>query len=230
MVDDVRSEPYSESEQALRIKVRKRMYIGAVMCIALPLLPVVIFLVQYMIPSKLMLILFISFAIVGFAGLTILVYYSQGSSMLFRSIKILRKLAPPNPVIEGKYAVVNKDPVYVLGQWGSNVIFFVAFHQHERSFEQKIKIPQVIWKWEYSLRIGAYKVARHEDEFTIPVGDGTYRTGRGILYSLLLFRQSVVAIPRDFTAEELNRIIEHLIKDVGNNGSSVTDFDNDKFL
>lgn len=201
------------------------MVIGAVLFTALPLLPVIIYLVQYSLPSSFILAMFISIGFIGMLGLIIMGYYGLGSSMLFRSMDILRKIAPPEPFIEGKFAVLNKDPVYCVAQWGSNALFFVAFYQSERTFDQKMKVPRVIWKWEYSHSIGEIKVARREGNFTIPVDTGTYYTGRGILYSLLLEQSVIITIRKKFTDEQLNQIVDNLAREVVSNGSSrqVTD-------
>ena len=215
MADDIYNEPVSDSEAILRKKVRERLILGGLMCSAGPLLLVMIFLTSYAIPSGADLFLVIALVAIGIAGIVMVGYYGMGSSLLFRSMDILRKLAPPDPVIVGKYVVINKDPVFGVGQWGSNILFFVAFRESERSFEEKTKLPGLIWKWEYKHRIGAVKVAKREDEFTIPIGDGTYRKGRGLLYGLLLERQVIVSYYRDFTLEELSPVIEELAREVG---------------
>lgn len=147
--------------------------------------------------------------------------------MLFRSMDILRQIAPPEPFIEGKSAVLNKDPVYGIAQWGSNALFFVSFLQSERTFDRKVTVPKVIWKWEYSYPIGNIKVARREDNFTIPVDKGTYYTGRGILYALLLEERRVVTLPKKFTDEQLNQIVAHLAREVVSYGSSRQAVDDD---
>ena len=203
------------------------MVIGAVMLTALPLLPVTLFLVQYSLPLSFIPLLFGLFGFIGILGMIILGYYGMGSSMLFRSMAILRQIAPPEPFIEGKFAVLNKDPVYGIAQWGSNALFFVAFCQSESTFDQKVKVPKVIWKWEYSHPIGEIKVARREDNFTIPVDKGTYYTGRGILYALLLEQTKVITYQKKFTDEQLNQIVAHLAREVVSYGSSRQAVDDD---
>lgn len=213
-MDEFSSDSESSSEQELRRTARRKMFIGAAMLTALPLLPVTLFLVQYLVPSDFILVLLIAFGFIVILGMTMLVYYGGGSSMLFRGMDILHQIAPPEPFIEGKFAVLNKDPVYGIAQWGSNALFFVAFYQYERTFDQKVKVPRVIWKWEYSHRIGELKVAKREDTFTIPVGRGIYHTGRGILYSLLLEQTRVITYPKKFTDEQLNQIVDNLIREI----------------
>ncbi|MHA2360009.1 MAG: hypothetical protein ACXAB5_07030, partial [Candidatus Thorarchaeota archaeon] len=114
----------SGSEEAFRRTIRRRMGIGAIMCVALPFLPIAIFLVQFTIPESTMTILFITLVVIGLLGAFIVLYYGLGSSKLFHGIDVLRQIAPPEPFIEGKLAVLNKDPVYGVSQWGSNALLF----------------------------------------------------------------------------------------------------------
>ncbi len=210
---------HNDSEQALRNSVKRKMIISAIMCATLVLIPVVVFFVQNSLSMDLMLILLIPFALIGILGAILLVYYKMGSSMLFYSMDILRQIAPPEPFIEGKFAVLNKDPVYCIAQWGSNALFFVALNQPERTFDQKVKVPRAIWKWEYTRPIGKIKVARREGNFTIPVDRDTYCTGSGILYSLLLEKTVLVTYLKKFTDEQLNQIVDNLAREIVSYGS-----------
>ena len=214
----------SESEQAFRESVRKKMGIGGILCIALLLVPVYIFFGQNTLPFDFMAATSIILVFIGFLGIMTVAFYGQGSSVLYRSVKIIQKLAPPDPVFVGKFAFMNKDPIYVLAQWGLNLIRFIGFYHAETSFEHKTKIPGLITRWEYSHKIGAFKVARREGKFTIPVDEATYITGDGILYSLLLFRPGFSALPRDLSKEQLDKIIEHLTEDLGKNDTGLSDF------
>ena len=190
------------------------MIFGAVLCTALPLLPVVIFLVQDTLPSDIVVFLFIPFTAIFLLGALVFFYYWGGSSTLFRGMDYLRQISPPEPFIEGKFAVLNKDPVYAIAQWRLNTLFFVAFYQSERTFDQKVRVPRVIWTWEYTYPVGEIKVARRENNFTIPVGEGTFYTGKGILYSLLLRQTGIVTVQKSFTAEQLNQIVDSLAREV----------------
>lgn len=220
----------SESEQDLRSKVRKRMIIGGVMVIALPLSFVMLIYGSNFIPADVAIISMMLLIIIGFTGFIILIYYVQGRSTLYRSLKMLHRIGPPNPLIVGKYAVLNKDPVYIVVPWGANLIYFIAFHHPERSFDHKTKVPGLIWKWEYKHRIGGQKLARREGEFTVPIDVDTYLTGEGILYSLLLYNLGVVQYPIDFTAEDLNQIIESLISEMKHYGSDISTLDESELL
>ena len=217
----------SGSEEALRGSIKRKMGIGAIMCVVLPLLPIVIFLVQYSLPASTMTILFITLVVIGFLGMVIFLYYGIGSRMLFRGMDVLRQISPPEPFIDGKFAVLNKDPVYAIAQWGSNTLFFVAFYQSERTFDQKVSVPRVIWKWEYSHPVGEIKVARREGDFTIPVDRDTYYKGRGILYSLLLEETIIVSIRKNYTVEQLNQIVDRLAQEVMKFGSGSQLIDDD---
>jgi hypothetical protein len=225
MVYEDGKDTISESEQNLRNKIRKRMIIGGLMLLALPLSFIVLIYGSNFIPSDIAGISMMLLILIGLVGFILLIYYAQGRSTLYRSLKMLHKIGPPNPIIVGKYAVLNKDPVYIIVPWGANLIYFVSFHHPERSFDQKTKVPGLIWKWEYKHRIGGQKVARKEGEFTIPIDVDTYLTGEGILYSLLMYNLGVVQYPLDFSAEDLNQIIESLISEMKNNGSDSAPFD-----
>ena len=203
------------------------MIFGAVLCAALPLLPVVIFLVQYTLPSNIIDILFIPFTSVFLIGALVFLYYWNGSSMLFHGRDILRQIAPPEPFIEGKSAVLNKSPVFAIARWGANTLYFVAFYQSERTFDKKVRVPKLIWQGEYTHSVGEIKVARRKDTFTIPVDKGTYHTGKGVLYSLHLEQIGIVRLLKSFTTEQLNQIVDSLAKEVISDGSNSQFVDND---
>jgi hypothetical protein len=227
-VEEFHSDLESDSEETLRGTIKRKMAIGVIMSVALLLLPIVLFLVQNSLPTIALTLLLIAFSMIGLLGTLICLYYGMGSSMLFRGEDILRKIAPPEPFIEGKLAVLNKNPVYIIIPWGSNALLFVAFFQSERTFDQKVKLPRVIWTWEYTNPIGDIKVARRENTFTIPVDKGIYYTGEGVLYSLLLEKTGIIAVPKTFTAEQLNRIVDSLAQEIVTYGSS-RQLDNDDF-
>ncbi|MGY5881984.1 MAG: hypothetical protein RTV31_17185 [Candidatus Thorarchaeota archaeon] len=226
-MEELQSDSESGIEQALRRSVRKKMVFGAALCAALPLLPVVIVLVQNTLPSGIIDILFIPFTSIFLLGALVFFYYWNGSSMLFHGRDILRQIAPPEPFIEGKSVVLNKNPVYVIAKWGSNTLYFVAFYESERTFDKKVRVPRVIWQWEYSHPVGEIKVARREDTFTIPVDKGTYHTGKGVLYSLHLEQIGIVRLLKSFTAKQLNQIVDSLAREVITDGSNSQLVDDD---
>jgi hypothetical protein len=218
-VEEFHSDYESGIEQELRKSVRKKMVFGAVLCAALPLLSVVIFLVQYTLSSDILDIFLISFTSIFLLGALVFFYYWNGSSMLFHGRDILRQIVPPEPFIEGKSAVLDKNPVFALARWGSNTLYFVAFYQSERTFDKRVRVPRVIWQWEYTHPVGEIKVARREGTFTIPVDKGTYHTGKGVLYSLHLEQIGIVRLLKRFTTEQLNQIVESLAREVATTGS-----------
>ncbi|MFX1482748.1 MAG: hypothetical protein ACFFCP_06105 [Promethearchaeota archaeon] len=228
-MEDIRADLSSVSEDELRASTKRKMKFGGLLCVVAPLLPIVIFLIQYRFPGDSGLLFILTLVVIGFLGAAIIIYYGMGSSLFFRGMKILRQISPPEPIIEGKFAVLNKDPVYAIAQWGSNVLFFVAFYESERTFDKKVNIPKMIWIWEYSHPIGDIKIARREDVYTIPVGEGVYYSGRGILYALLVEKGTLlkVRIPLSFTAEQLNQIVDALTKDASTYGSSSQFLDDD---
>lgn len=224
-VEELQSNSEVDAKKEIRASIRRKLIIGVLMCAALLLLPILTFLLQYSLPESAMIILFIALCAIAIAGVVIAGYYGMGSSMLFRGIDVLNQIAPPEPFVEGKLAVLNKNPVYVIIQWGSNALLFVAFLQSERSFDKKITLPRVIWKWEYSHPIGDIKVARREGRFTIPTDKDTYHTGRGVLYSLLLEETKIVTVRKNYTSEQLNRIVDALTQELAVYGSGDRLFD-----
>jgi len=218
-VDEFHSDlkPYSEEE--LRGFVKRRMRIGGAMCVVVPLLLFTMLLTRFALPGSIMMIVPIALFAIGFLGMAIVAYYGAGSSMLFRGMNVLRQMSPPEPFIEGKIAVLNKDPVYAIAQWGSNVVFLVGFYESERSFDRSVVLPRVIWKWEYNHLIEDVKVARREGDFAFPVDGDTYYRGRGILYSLLLEQTTIVTIQKSYTDEQLNQIADRLTQEVVAYGS-----------
>jgi len=52
--------------------------------------------------------------------------------------------------------------------------------------KKKVKVPFVIWRWEYKLLIGEVKVARREGQYTVANSEEDFITGDCILYSMLI--------------------------------------------
>ncbi|NHI90014.1 MAG: hypothetical protein EAX87_10865 [Candidatus Thorarchaeota archaeon] len=226
-MEDFQSNSESDAKEEVRASIRGKLIIGILMCVALPLLPISTFFLQYSLPVSAITTLFIALSGIGIVGFVIVTYYKIGSSMLFRGMDVLNQIAPPEPFVEGKLAVLNKDPVYIIIQWGSNALLFVAFFQSERSFDKKVQLPRAIWRWEYTHPVGDIKVARREDEFTIPVDKDTYYTGRGVLYFLLLEETKIVTVSKKYTPEQLNRIVNALAQEIATYGSGDQSFDTD---
>ena len=207
----------SDSEQVFRKSVKRKVVWSGVLCLISILLLVELFFLPESTPEVVgFAIVIVIFPITFVLGMLGLVYYASGSSMFFRGMDILRQITPPEMFIEGKFAILNKDPVYAIVQWWSQTLFFLAFFQSERSFDTKVKVPKVIWKWDYSHQIGEIKVARKEGEFTIPVDQNTFYTGIGIVYSVFVTHQ------KKYTTEQLNKIIDSLAREIKSNGSGRT--------
>lgn len=225
-MEEFHSDSEIDTEQDFRRLIKRKMKISIVLALFLLLAPITIFYLQYTLPPSMILLILISFFSIGLIGIISFVYYGSGSSLLFYGIDILRKLAPPDPFIQGKFGVLNKDPVYGVAQWGSNGIFFIAFLQSERTFTQKVKVPRLIWKWDYNHPVGILKVARKRDTFTIPTDRDSFYTGEGVLYALLLEGTGPLRIQKTFTAEQLQEIVDYLAREVGGIKSGTqSDFD-----
>jgi hypothetical protein len=212
-------EPFSIKEEKLRKTSRKKTVIGVLMLLSLVVLPILVFYIQFWVPSNVMIFIFLGFGAIGFAGLAMVFWYGKGASLFFQGLDMLKKLSPPDPIITGRCVVMDKNPVYGIGTWGSNVLMFVAFYSLERVFHQKTKVPRTIWTWEYKLEIDGAKVARREGTYTIPLGNDECYTGEGVLYALMLESGGYISIQRDYSPEQLNQIVAHLEKEVTSYGA-----------
>ena len=219
-MEELHGNQESDTEQEFRRSIKRKAKIGIAMMLFILLAPITIYFLQYSVPSEMILLILVSFFSIGIIGTILTVYYGSGSSLLFYGIDILRKLAPPEPFIQGKFGVLNKDPVYGIAQWGSNGLFFIAFSQSERTFERKVKVPRLIWKWDYNHSVGDLKVARKKDTFTIPIDRDTFYTGEGVLYALLLEGTGPLRIRKTFTAKQLQQIVDDLAVEIGGFESS----------
>ena len=208
------------TKEDLKQKSKKRIVLGAIMLLAMPFLPMTVYLTQYIIPRDLMLLVFIGFGGVGIMGMVILMYYGRGYSMFVHNIEMLKKLAPPEPVIFRRIAVIQKEPAYVVGQFGSNVIMFIAFIQKTIVPFEDFDIPQVVWRWDYDLDVAGLKLARREGTFSIPVDPVHNHRGEGVIYSLMTETGFRYSTKMDYTEEQLHEIIDHLVDEVSPYGSS----------
>ena len=219
-------ELFSINEQNLRKAARKKTIIGILMLLSLVAMPILIYYIQFLVPSNMVLFIIIGFGAIGMAGLVLIFWYGKGASMFFHGLDILKKLSPPDPIFIGRCVVMDKDPIYGVGTWGSNVLMFVAFYSRERVFHQKLKIPRTIWTWEYKLDIANAKVARREGTYTIPIGGDEYYTGEGVLYAIIIEGGVYVTIQRDFSSEQLHQIVAHLENEVTSYGAGRRGVDN----
>ena len=229
-LNDSYYEPFSVLEQNLRKSSRKKTLIGIiVMLLSLIAVPILGFYIQFLVPPSVVMMIFVIIAVIVMTGLAIVFWYGKGASLFFLGLDLLKKLSPPDPIITGRYVVIDKSPVYGIGKWASNLLFFVAFYTPERVFHEKVEIPGSIWKWEFKLKIGDIKVSRREGVYTIPIGPDEYYTGEGILYALLLEGGVYIVMPRDYSSEQLQQIVANLEAEVTSYGSSKSDFDDQDY-
>ncbi|TFF96883.1 hypothetical protein EU546_00295 [Candidatus Thorarchaeota archaeon] len=215
----MQTEVRTYTAEELKQQSKKRVALGAVMLLAMPFLPITVYLTQYIIPRDLMLLVFIGFGGVGIVGMVILGYFGRGYSMFAHSIELLKKLAPPEPMIFRRIAVIQKEPAYVVGQFGSNIIMFIAFIERSIVPHEDFDIPQVVWKWDYDLEVAGLKLARKEGAFSIPVDPMHSHRGEGVLYSLMTETGFRHTTKKDYAEEQLNEIIDHLVDEVSPYGS-----------
>ena len=214
------SESFSIEEQSLRKRARQRTVIGIILIFSPIAILLLIFYIQNFVPQGVVIFLIICFGAFGMAGLVLIFWYGKGASMFFHGVDLLKKIAPPDPIFIGRNVVIDKKPVYGIGAWGSNVLMFIAFYSSERLSHRKVKIPRTIWTWEYKHNIEDVKVARREGTYTIPIGEDEYLTGEGILYALIIEGGVYVTIQRDFSSEQLLKIVADLENEVTSYGTS----------
>lgn len=215
----MQTEARTYTEEELEQHCKKRVALGAVMVLAMPSLPTIVYVTQYMIPRDLMLLVITGFTGIGIVGMVFLVYFGRGYSMFRHGIELLKKLAPPEPMIFHRIAVVQKEPAYVVGQFGSDVIMFIAFIERNIVPHEDFDIPQVVWKWDYDLEIAGVKLARREATFSIPVDPMHSHRGEGVLYSLMTETGFKYTAKKDYSKEQLNEIVNHLVDEVAPYGS-----------
>ena len=226
-VEEFQSDSQTDVEQALRNSVRRRITIGVIMFVAFfSLVPIMTFLIRISLPIEVLTILIIICSLVGLQGAFISLYYWSVGSPFFRGIDILHQIAPPEPFIVGKAAVLNKDPVYVINKWGISALFFVVFKESERSFDNKVRLPSLLGRWEDTYLNGIIRIARKEDNFVVPVDTDTYCKGEGIIYALLL-EIDIFGPQKDYSVDLLNTIVRCLADEVVSHGSDTRLFDDE---
>lgn len=150
------------------------------------LLLLVLFLTQSFIPDWVALAIFSLFIVGVLVGIVVFMYYGLGSKLFFHSLDLIKKTVPDELILKGRYAVAKKGNVFLVAYWGSNTLFFISYLQSMPAERLKLKIPRVIWRWEYKTEIEGFKIARTQGYYTLPVSDEDFLTGEGILYSLLI--------------------------------------------
>ncbi len=173
-------------EEELRAKTKRRVRIGFLLLVSPIFLLLFILLFSSFIPEGISLAIFSLFIIGVIFGFVIIAYFGLGSKLFFHSLDIVRKTTPDEILLRGRYAVAKIGNVYLVAYWGSNTLFFIAYLHSMPAERLKLKIPRVIWRWEYKVATEGFKIARRRGHYTVPVSEEDFITGEGILYSLLI--------------------------------------------
>ena len=172
--------------EELRAKTRRRVRIGILMMLSPWVLLFLTFIIQAVIPEWVFGYIFVFFLVVVFSGLVYFMYYGVGSKLFIHSLDLFKEISPDAIVLTNRYAVAKKGLVHLVTTWGSNALFFIVFLHSVPAERLKLKIPRVIWRWEYKVAIGESKVARRQGQYTVPISEEDFITGECILYSLLI--------------------------------------------
>ncbi len=185
-MEDIPDSMLFPGEEELRARTKKRGQIGICTMCSPILLLLVIFLIQSFTPEWVPLAIFLLFVAAVLVGVVVFMYYAMGGRLFFHSLDLIKKTAPDELILKGRYAVAKKGHIFLVAYWGSNTLFFIAYLQSMPAEKPKLKIPRVIWRWEYKIAIDGFKIARTQGHYTLPVSDEDFITGEGILYSLLI--------------------------------------------
>ncbi len=216
---DLSDSSFSPKEQEIRNGLRLRLRLGLLLTIFAIALFASLYLIHGLIPVEMAITLFVASMLMIFVGIIVSGYYGLGRILFFHNLDLLRMIAPDEMAVTSSYGVVRRGSVYILAKWGSNVLTFIAFLHSEPALAPKIKIPRIIWRWEYTFPIGSLKVTRREGHFTVPTSEYSFFSGEGILYALLIDASSYSRQTSGFPSDQLLRIVDTLSEEAASYGS-----------
>ncbi|MHA2209497.1 MAG: hypothetical protein ACXABV_10035, partial [Candidatus Thorarchaeota archaeon] len=173
-------------EEELRAKTTRRIRIGFLLLVFPIFWLLFLLLFSSFIPGGISLAIFSPIIIGVISGFVIVAYFGLGRRLFFHSLDIIRKTVPEEVLLRGRYAVAKIGNVYLVAYWGSNTLFFITYQYSMPAERLKLKVPRVIWRWEYKIPMEGFKIARRQGHFTVPVSEEDFISGEGILYSLLI--------------------------------------------
>jgi hypothetical protein len=186
IVEDIPGSTPFPGEEELRARTKRRVLIGLVLLISPIFLLLALLFFQTYFQAGVSLVIF-GFVIIGvISGSVTTFYYGAGSRLFFHSLDLIREAAPDKVVLRGRYAVAKIGKVFLVAYWGSNTLFFIAYLHSMPAERLKLDVPSVIWRWEYKIEIEGFKIARRQEQFTVPISQEEFISGEGILYSLLI--------------------------------------------
>jgi hypothetical protein len=205
-------------EEELRARTKRRALIGVLLLVSPIFLLIAILILQSFISEWPFAIFVVLFGAV-FSGLAIFLYYAMGSKLFFHSLDIIRKATPDKVLLKGRYAVAKIANIYLVAYWGSNALFFIGYLHSMLAEKQKLKVPRVVWRWEYKIEIGGFKIARRQGQYTVPVSEEDFISGEGILYSFLIESMPPFKMLQYPSRQQILQIANQLDEDASSLGS-----------
>jgi hypothetical protein len=205
--------------EELRARTRRRVHIAIFMMFSPVALLFLIFIFQAVIPEWASLSIFAFFVVGVLSGLIYFMYYALGNKLFYHSLDLFKEISPDEIVLTNRYAVAKKGLVHLVATWGSNALFFIVFLHSVPAERLKLKIPRVIWRWEYKVAIGEIKVARRQGQYTVPISEEDFVTGECILYSLLIESMPPFQKMQYYSRDQLLQITSKLADEATRLGS-----------
>ncbi len=132
-------------------------------------------------PTEFTTALFAIFAVIMMIGAIYLILVGDTAKNLIRSYEILKVIEPEYLILTRKFVLAKKDEIYMITPRRCYGIWFLRFRNIIKSPEKRIKLPRVVWRWEFK-KIDGIKVARREGEFIIPNEKLEYIKGHAVAY------------------------------------------------
>lgn len=218
-MDDEPDVTFFPGEEELRIGTRSRVRIGIIIMFSPIVLMLLILIIGSTIPEWASLPILAFFMVGPLLGAIIFIFYGLGSKLFFHSLDLIKKISPDEIVLKNRFVVAKKGLVYLVTTWGSNALFFIVFLHSMPAEKSKLKVPRVIWRWEYTFIIGEIKVARREEQCTLPISTDEFINGECILYSFLIESMPPVRMLQHPSRDQLIQIADKITEEASSIGS-----------
>ena len=224
-MDDEPDVTFFPGEEELRIRTRSRVRIGIIIMFLPIVLMLFILIIGSTVPEWASLPVLAFFMVGPLLGVIIFIFYGSGSKLFFHSLDLIKKISPDEIVLKNRSVVAKKGLVYLVTTWGSNALFFIVFLHSMPAEKSKLKVPRVIWRWEYTFIIGEIKVARREEQCTLPISTDEFINGECILYSFLIESMPPVRMLQHPSKDQLIQIADKIAEEASSIGSGKSHLD-----
>ena len=210
----------SLTEEERREVTKRIICVGIVLLIS----PLLVFVIPKLVPAGLtdqafiwIMILAACLAIIGAFWMQ---YYGTATYQLLPGLRILRRIAPLEPILTSSYVLTRSGDVYILALPRRGLLYFVMFKESvTATTKSKIGLPRVFWLWEHKTEMAGMKLYRREGTFSIPTLSGEYVSGDGILYGIQYVLSEYHSVVPEFSREQLVSVIDHLSNECKTNSS-----------